>query len=218
MLRALLLAIGQITDPAFRRPLLLGAGLALLGGFGLAGLASWGLGEIAGGSGWFANVVAAAGGVLVLFAVWWFFVPLLLAISSIFLDGVAGAVERRHYPALPPPQGSPTAVQVWSGLVLAAKMAGLTLIFLPLSLVLPMVGLLALWAVAAIGLGEGLFDGVAQRRMGREAARELRRRRRSEVWGLGAALALLSLVAPLNLLVPVIGTAAMTHLLHRRGG
>jgi uncharacterized protein involved in cysteine biosynthesis len=217
MFRAIALAFGQILDPAFRRPLLLGAVLALAGGFGIAGLVGWGLEAVAGGTGWFAGVVAAAGAVLTLFAVFWFFVPLLLAVSSLFTDGVAAAVERRHYPALPPPQGAPPAVQAWAGLALAAKMAGLTLILLPLSLVLPMVGALALWGVAAIGLGEGLFEGVAMRRMGREQAAELRRRRRGEVWGMGAALALLALVAPLNLLVPVLGTAAMVHLLHREG-
>ncbi|MGG5812185.1 EI24 domain-containing protein [Falsiroseomonas sp. CW058] len=215
MFRALLLAAGQLLDPAFRRPLLLGAVLALAGGFGIAGLVGWGLGEVAGGSGWFAGVVAAAGGVLALFAVFWFFVPLLLAVASLFTDGVAEAVERRHYPALPPARGAPAAVQAWAGGALALKMAGLTLILLPLSLLLPIVGALALWAVAAIGLGEGLFEGVAMRRMGRDAAAALRRRRRGEIWGMGAALALLALVAPLNLLVPVLGTAAMTHLLHR---
>jgi uncharacterized protein involved in cysteine biosynthesis len=215
MLRALLLAVRQIPDPAFRRPLLLGAGLALAGGLLLAWAASWAVGELAGGTGWFAGAAAAAGGVLALFAVFWFFVPLLLAVASAFLDGVAAAVERRHYPALPPPEGAPVPVQVWSGVVLALKMAGIALILLPLSLLLPLVGALALWAVAAIGLGEGLFDGVAMRRMSREEAAALRRRRRGEVWGLGAALALLAAIAPLNLLVPVVGTAAMTHLLHR---
>lgn len=215
MLRALLLAIGQLPDPAFRRPLLLGAGLALAGGLGLAWLASWGVGELAGGTGWLATAAAAAGGVLVLFAVFWFFVPLLLAVASIFLDGVAAAVERRHYPALPPAVGAPAAVQAWAGAMLAAKMAGLVLILLPLSLLMPLVGAVALWAVAAIGLGEGLFEGVAMRRMTREEAAALRRRRRGEVWAMGAVLALASLVAPLNLLVPVVGTAAMTHLLHR---
>jgi uncharacterized protein involved in cysteine biosynthesis len=215
MLRILLLALGQVGDPAFRRPLLLGAALALAGGLGLAWLASWGVGELAGGTGWFATIAAAAGGVLALFAVAWFFVPLLLAVASLFTDGVAEAVERRHYPALPPPRGASAPVQAWAGGVLALKMAGLALILLPLSLVLPMIGALALWGVAAIGLGEGLFEGVAMRRMPREAAADLRRRRRGEVWTLGGTLALVSLIPVLNLLVPVLGTAAMTHLLHR---
>lgn len=215
MLRLLFLALAQLPDPAFRRPLLLGAALALAGGLGLAWLASWGVGELAGGTGWFATVAAAAGGVLALFAVFWFFVPLLLAIASVFTDGVAEAVERRHYPALPPARGAAAPVQAWAGGVLALKMAGLALILVPLSLLLPMVGAVALWGVAAIGLGEGLFEGVAMRRMPRAEAAALRRRRRGEVWTLGGALALLSLVPGLNLLVPVLGTAAMTHLLHR---
>jgi uncharacterized protein involved in cysteine biosynthesis len=215
MIRALLLAFGQIGDPAFRRPLLLGALLALAGGLGLAWLASWGVGELAGGEGWLATAAAAAGGLLVLFIAWWLFVPLLLGIASLFLDGVAAAVERRHYPALPPASGASTAAQAWSGLVLAAKLAAITLIFLPLSLLLPLIGAVALWAVAAIGLGEGLYLGVAQRRMPVGAAEAQKRARRGEIWALGAVLAALGLVAPLNLLVPVIGTAAMVHLLHR---
>ncbi|WP_226381360.1 EI24 domain-containing protein [Falsiroseomonas ponticola] len=208
-------AFRQLPDPAFRQPVLLGAAGALAGLLAIGALASWGLGHLAAGTGWFAGVAAAAGGVLVVFAAWWLFVPMLLAISGLFLDGVAAAVERRHYPALPPAAGASTAGQAWSGFVLAAKMAGLTLILLPLSLVLPMIGTLGLWGVAAIGLGEGLFEGVALRRMDRAAAEALRRRRRSAIWGLGGALAAMAAVPLLNLLVPVLGTAAMTHLLHR---
>ncbi len=215
MLRALLLALRQITDPDFRRPLLLGAGLALGSGLALAALAAWGVQALAGGEGWFAGMAAAAGGVLVLFAAFWLFVPLLLAIASLFLDGVAAAVERRFYPGLPPPAGTSALQQARSGAALALKMAGITLILLPLSLLLPLVGAVALWLVAAIGLGEGLFLGVAQRRLPATAAETLRRQRRGEIWALGGLLALLGAIAPLNLLVPVLGTAAMVHLFHR---
>jgi uncharacterized protein involved in cysteine biosynthesis len=215
MLRALFLSVGQIGDPAFRAPLLKGAALALLGGLALVVLAGWGVGWLAGGEGWFATAAAAAGGVLALFAAWWLFVPALLAIASVFLDPVAAAVERRHYPGLPPPAGAGVVAAGWYGLVMSARVAGLTLLLLPFSLVLPMVGVIALWGVAAIGLGEGFFEGVAQRRMSAEAAAGLRRARRSEVWAMGGALALLGAVPGLNLLLPVLGTAAMTHLLHR---
>lgn len=218
MFRALLLGLGQLPDPAFRRPLLVGAALALAGGIALAAGVGWGLGRIAGGEGWLAATATAAGGLLGLLAVWWLFVPLLLAIASLFLDGVAAAVERRHYPALPPPAGAPVAAQLRAGLVLAAKLAALTLVLLPLSLLLPVVGAVAVWAVAAIGLGEGLFAGVAQRRFGLAEAEALRRARRGAIWSLGGVLALAGLVAPLNLLVPVVGTAAMVHLLHRAPG
>jgi uncharacterized protein involved in cysteine biosynthesis len=216
MIRALLLAIGQIGDLSFRRPLLLGAALALAGGIVLALLASWGAGALAGGDGWLATAASALGGLLVILLAWWLFIPMLLGIASLFLDGVAAAVERRHYPSLPPATGASTAAQVWSGVALAAKMAAITLILLPLSLLVPVVGAFALWAVAAIGLGDGLFLGVAQRRMPVPAAAALRRRMRPRIWGLGGILALAGLVTPLNLLVPVLGTAAMVHLLHRK--
>ncbi|WP_270938686.1 EI24 domain-containing protein [Falsiroseomonas oryzae] len=215
MFPAIRLAIGQIGDPAFLRPLLLGAALALAGGLGLSALASWAVAWLAGGEGWIATAAATAGGLLALVLVWWLFVPLLLAIASLFLDGVAAAVERRHYPALPPPQGAPVAAQIWSGLVLAGRMAAITLVVLPLSFLVPVVGALLLWAVAAVSLGEGLFLGVAQRRMPVAAAEALNRQRRPQVWALGAVLALVGVIAPLNLLVPVLGTAAMVHLLQR---
>ncbi|MDP3417532.1 MAG: EI24 domain-containing protein [Falsiroseomonas sp.] len=216
MLQPLLLALRQIPDPAFRRPLFFGALGALAGLAGLAWLSAWGLGAVAGGEGWLANAAAAAGVVLVAVAAWWLFIPLLLAVAGLFLDGVAEAVERRHYPALPPPQGASTAVQAWGAAVMAAKLVGLTLILLPLSLLLPVVGVVLLWAVAAIFLGDGLFEGVALRRMERASADALRRQRRLAIWGLGGVLALLAAVPVANLLVPVLGTAAMTHLLHRR--
>ncbi|MFC2998937.1 EI24 domain-containing protein [Falsiroseomonas tokyonensis] len=215
MLENLLLAMRQLPDPAFRRPLAFGALGALAGLVGLGWLSAWGLGAVAGGEGWLATAAAAAGALLVAVAAWWLFIPLLLAISGLFLDGVAEAVERRHYPALPPPQGASVPAQVWSSTVLAAQMVALTLVLLPLSLLLPGIGLVLLWAVAAIGLGQGLFEGVALRRMGTEAARALRRRRRLAIWSLGGLLALVAAVPGLNLLVPVLGTAAMTHLLHR---
>ncbi|MGX9966595.1 EI24 domain-containing protein [Roseomonas sp. F4] len=215
MLTPLLLALRQIPDPAFRRPLWLGALGALLGLLGLGLLSAWGLGALAGGEGWLATAAATAGAVLVVFAAWWLFIPLLLAVAGQFLDGVAAAVEARHYPELPPPRGASAAAQAWGALVLAAKLGALTLILLPLSLLLPVVGVLLLWVVAAIGLGQGLFEGVALRRMGRDAAEALRRRHRGRIWALGGVLALLAAVPVLNLLVPVLGTAAMTHLLHR---
>ncbi len=216
MLQTLLLAARQLPDPAFRRPLILGAAGALAGLAGLAWLSAWGLGALSGGEGWLATAATAAGAVLVVVAAWWLFIPLLLAVAGLFLDGVAAAVERRHYPSLPPPQGAGTAAQAWGAAVMAARLVGLTLVLLPLSLLLPVVGVVILWAVAAIFLGEGLFEGVALRRMGRAPAEALRRQRRGAIWALGGALALLAAVPVLNLLVPVLGTAAMTHLLHGR--
>ena len=218
MITPLLLALRQLGDPAFRGPLLKGLGGAVLVFAGLVVAGAWGADALAGGSGWLARAAAALGGLLALGLAVWLFVPVMLAVAGLFLDPVAEAVERRFYPGLPPARGASLAAQARFNLWFGLRMGALSLATLPLALAVPPVGTVLLWLVSAFGLGHGLFEGVAQRRMGVAEARALRRGREAPVLGIGAVLAALSLVPVLNLLVPVLGTAAMTHLLHRNAG
>jgi uncharacterized protein involved in cysteine biosynthesis len=217
MIAPLFLALRQLGDPAFASPLLKGLGGAVLVFAGLVAAGAWGAEALAGGSGWLATAAAALGGALALGLAVWLFVPVVLAVAGLFLDPVAEAVERRFYPGLPPARGASLAAQVRFNLWLGLRLAVLSLAALPLALALPPVGAALLWLVSAVGLGHGLFEGVAQRRMGVADARALRRAREARVLAVGAVLAGVSLVPVLNLLVPVVGTAAMTHLLHRNG-
>jgi CysZ protein len=81
---------------------------------------------------------------------------------------------------------------------------------------LPGVGLLLGWVVTGWAIGRGLFVGVAMRRMQRPAALDLYARRWLQTLVPGICLALASTLPPLNLLVPVIGIAAMVHVFHGR--
>jgi CysZ protein len=218
MMSALFLSFRQLGDPAFRTPLLKAAGLAALGFAGLVALCAWGADWLAGGEGWIAAVASALGGLLALFGAVWLFLPAVIAIAGLFLDGVAGAVERVHYPQLPPARGAPLHAQVMASLRLALRVLGLMVVALPIALLMPPLGAVVLFVVGAFSLGYGLFDGVAQRRMGVVPALALRRRLRLPILGLGAVLAAASAVPLLNLMVPVLGTAAMTHLFHRKSG
>ncbi|MEY4794242.1 MAG: hypothetical protein RL724_1178, partial [Pseudomonadota bacterium] len=120
MPQALFLAFGQLGDPAFRRPLILGvlgAALAFLGLIWLAAwLAAW---AAAGGPEWLAWITQAGGAAAGVFLGWWLFLPVALGIAAQFTDSIAGAVERRHYPNLPPPSGASALAQagygVWFG-------------------------------------------------------------------------------------------------------
>ena len=212
---SLLLPLRQITDPGFRWPLLKGVAGALLAFAGLVWLADWGVSALVGGDGWLATLAGLLGGVLVLVSAIWLFVPVMLGIASLFLDEVAEAVEKRFYPALPRPQGAGLHAQIWAGVVLGLRMLVLTVLVMILALFAPPVGAVLFWVVAAVSLGNGLFDGVAQRRMAVPDATLLRRRLRWPIWAVGGVLALAALVPVLNLVVPVWGTAAMTHLLQR---
>ncbi|MBW8270248.1 EI24 domain-containing protein [Caldovatus aquaticus] len=222
LLHAVLLAFRQCDDPAFRRPLWRAAAaaaacFALLFWLALRG-AAW---LAAGAPDWLAGpmldwAAQALGGLLALLLAGWLLVPALVTLAGLFADPVAAAVERRHYPHLPPPAGGASiAAQIGAGLRLGARLLVLHLVLIPVALLLPGVGAALAFLVGAWGLGAGLFESVAMRRMGTAAARAERRRRRLSVLGLGALGVLAAAVPLLNLLVPVIGTAAATHLLHR---
>lgn len=210
---AFLLALGQIGDPAFRRPLwlgVLGAAIAfVLLIWGAVETASW----AAGGAGWLSWLAQAGGGALGLLLAWWLFLPVAAAIAAQLVESVATAVERRHYPWLPPPCGASVAAQIAFGLRFGARLLLLQLVMLPL-LFVPLIGVAIALAVSAYALGAGMVIQTALLRMDMPAAREAWRRNRLSGWVLGLVLAVMAIVPLLNLLVPVLGTAAAVHLLH----
>lgn len=218
MPQALLLALAQLGDPAFRAPLLKGmilAGLALAGLlWGGVATAGWAAGGSAAWVGWLAS---AFGGLLALFLAWWLFLPVAAGLSSLFVEDVARAVEARHYPHLPPARGASVIAQGSWGLWFALKMLAVQFLLLPLMLV-PGLGFIVALGVSALLLGRGLFEATAQLRLPLDQAAAARASRRWPVWALGLALALLSLIPLAGLLVPVLGTAASVHLLQRRAG
>lgn len=212
---ALFLALGQIGDPAFRRPLLLG----VLGAALALGLLTWGAVETAawaaaGGAGWLSWLAQAAGGAVGLLLAWWLFLPVAAAIAAQLVEPVAAAVERRYYPGLPPPRGASVAAQVAFGLRFGLRLLLIQILLLPLFF-LPVVGFVLALLVSAHALGAGMVQQTALLRMDMPQARLAWRQRRLSGWVLGLALAAMALVPFLNLLVPVLGTAASVHLLHR---
>jgi len=211
---ALFLALGQIGDPAFRRPLILG----VLGALLAIALLAWGAIEAAawaaGGTGWLSWLAQAGGGAAALLLAWWLFLPVAAAIASQLVEPVASAVERRHYPHLPPASGASVAAQVAFGLRFGLRLLAIQLLLLPLLLV-PVVGFSLALLVSAHALGAGIVQQTALLRMDAPAARAAWRRMRLSGWVLGLLLALMALVPLLNLLVPVLGTAASVHLLQR---
>ncbi len=115
MFSALAKAFGQLSDPAFRRVLVRSMLAALVVFIGVWIAAWYGLswsGEAL--SGWAALepggiwdnvlgwVVGAAGVVALLVASFLLFPAIMSIALSLMLEGIAQAVERRHYPGLPP--------------------------------------------------------------------------------------------------------------------
>ena len=208
-------AVGQIGDRVFLTVVAQSLGLSALVFFALHaaaigivhGMLAW-HGPLA----WLADLLGSlAASALAL----WLFLPLAAIIASLFLNPIAAAVEARWYPHLPPAAGASVMSQIGVSLTFGLRVLALNILALLLVLLLPGPGLLLGWAVAAYGLGRGLFLAVAMRRMTRTAAEQVYGAGHWAILAQGAAMALSGTVPLLNLLIPVIGTAAMVHVLDR---
>lgn len=212
MIRALARAVGQLPDPAFTRVLILSAlgtillFVCLLSGFGWL-LTHTSLFDI----GWVETGIDLLGGLASLVLTWLMFPAVMVAVSSTMLDSIVDAVERRHYPHLPPPRRIP----VWHSVREGAKFLGLVvlvnLLALPFYFV-PVVNLFVWFLVNGYLIGREYFELVAVRRLGPAGVKFLRDERRVGLFAAGVIIAFLSSLPLVNLLMPVLAAAFMAHL------
>ncbi len=223
---ALAKAFGQLADRAVVLVAVksVGVTLVLFAGLGAglyAGLATLFRSEMIAGAlpeAYVGAVQALLAAVLGVAAFWLLFRVVALAVLQFFADEVVAAVEARHYPALaaqatPLPFHRDLANSV-KGLMRAL---GYNLLALPLAAVLAFTAIgpaLVFLAVNAVLLGREFTDMAWLRHcrgdlLGNPAVR-------SERLLLGGAIAVMMLVPLLNLIAPVIGAAAGTHLVLRR--
>jgi CysZ protein len=226
----ILRAIGQLDDPALLGVLVKTVLLSLLCFAGLAAGGVWLLHHLLGPDGalgalglspdgvpalllgWTAG---ALGGLAAIISALWLFLPLAVVIASLFMEPVCRAVERRWYPALPPARGAGIWPQLWEGVAIGLQVLALSLVSLLIALLVPVVGQVAGWAITAWAIGRGLFTAVAMRRMTRREALWAYRSRRFDVLVQAAVLTVAGTVPLANFLLPVLGPAAMVHVLLR---
>ena len=209
-------ALGQIGDGRFTKVLLLGVALtvALLIG-ATAGLV-WLVTSLAGGSQitWLGDILAWGSVLLMLVLSVFLMVPVASAITSMFLDEVAQAVEDKHYPHLPkvPPVPFSDAMRDtvnFLGVLIAANLVAIVLYVM-----LPPFAPLIFWGLNGFLLGREYFTLAAMRRIGRENAKALRSEHAGTIWLAGFLMAIPLSVPLVNLLIPILGAATFTHLFH----
>ena len=168
------------------------------------------------GSGGF--VAAALVGLVLIVSLWFLFRLVALAVLQLFGDEVVQAVEARHYPAA---AASAHALgwreEVRVGLRSLVRSLGYNLLALPVALALLVTGIgtvLVFAAVNAVLLGRELTEMAALRH--RDGAGNAPLPGFATRTALGAVVVALLLVPFVNLLAPVLGAAAATHLVHRR--
>ncbi len=164
--------------------------------------------------GWANWIVDTFTGLAIFFAVLLVAPAVLLAITGLFLSWVVAAVERRHYPHLPPARDVPIIEDIASVLRFAALLLALNLLVLPLYLVLPVLNFPISWTLNGYLAGREYYDLVAIRRLEKAEREGLRRANGGRIFRAGFVVALLMTVPVLNLVMPVVAAAYMTHVFH----
>ena len=218
MLAAFTLALGQLGDrkilAVIARSLALTVAVFASAGVGVwFAIAAW---TPTDGNGGFA--AAALVGLVLIVSLWFLFRLVALAVLQLFGDEVVRAVEARHYPAA---AASAHALGWREELRVAlrslGRSLGYNLLALPVALLLLVTGVgtvLVFAAVNAVLLGRELTEMAAMRHRDDSGAAPLPGF--ATRTALGAIVVALLLVPFLNLLAPVLGAAAATHLVHRR--
>lgn len=218
MLNAFALAFGQLGD---RRILaVLAKSIALtLAVFAALGGGLWyaiGVWQPRDGNGGF--VAAILVGLVLIVLLWLLFRVVALAVLQLFGDEVVRAVEAKHYPdAAASARALGWREELRVGLRSLLRALGYNLLALPLALALIATAIgpaLLFAAVNAVLLGRELTEMVALRH--RDAAGEAPLPGFATRTLLGAGVVALLLMPLVNLLAPVLGVAAATHLVHRR--
>ena len=217
-------ALGQLSDPRFRRVVLIGVllSLALLIGIYAAflGLIQWATPEtidipFVGPVGGLGALLSWGSALFMIGLSVFLMVPVASAFTSLFLDDVAQAVEDRHYPALPSIPRQPFMDGLIEGVNFFSVLIAVNLLALLLYAFAGPFIPVVFWAVNGFLLGREYFTMIAARRLGREKAKALRRQHAATIWMAGTLMAAPLSVPLVNLLVPVLGAATFTHLFHR---
>ena len=217
-------AVAQLPDPRFRRVLVLGIGLTIALLFAAYAGVLWlvqtvtadgvslpFLGKVA----WLGDLLSwGSVGLMVVLSVF-LMIPVASAMTSLFLDDIAQAVEDLHYPDLP---AVPRA-DFWDSLRdtvnFLGVLIGANVLAFALYALLPIFAVPIFFALNGYLLGREYFQIAAMRRIGRAEAKLLRKKHSGKVWIAGCLMALPLSIPVLNLVIPVLGAATFTHLFHR---
>ncbi|WP_333713244.1 EI24 domain-containing protein [Yoonia sp.] len=222
--QAFFAALGQLPDPRFRSVLLRGLGLTIGLLFGFYLVLRWLIGLIFsdpvtlpffGEVTWIDSALGWGTLGLVLLMSVFLMVPVASAITGLFLDEVADAVEAEHYPHLPVVKGVHFLDGLMDSLGFLGVLIGANIAALFLYVIFPFAAPFIFYGMNGYLLGREYFQLAAMRREGREGAKALRRKHNATIWAAGCLMAIPLSFPLINLVIPILGAATFTHLYHR---
>ncbi|EBA13041.1 EI24 domain-containing protein [Roseobacter sp. CCS2] len=223
ILASFLKAVAQLPDRRFRSVLWRGIALTIALLVGIYALLLWliewltddpitlpGVGEVT----WVGDLLGWGSLGLVILMSIFLMVPVASAITSLFLDEVAQAVEDKHFTGLP----DVPHLTIWDGLrdtvnFLGVLIAANIFAFI-LYIIFPFAAIFIFYALNGYLLGREYFQLAAMRRIGRAAAKDLRKQHSMKIWLAGCLMAVPLTFPLINLIIPILGAATFTHLYH----
>lgn len=218
-------ALGQITDRRFLGVLLKALGLTIALLVAMTAGAGWLVSFVPTdlGEWWLVGRVElptvglqtlAVGGMLL--ASSFLMIPVAALFVGLFLDQIADAVEARHYPSLPAPNRSGLVADLFASLRFAGLVILLNLLALIFYLLSGPFAPLVFVALNGYLLGREYFELVAARHLPTSEAAALRKQNFWRSWLAGILMTIPLTIPVMNLIVPVLGVATITHQFHRR--
>lgn len=204
-------AFSQLDDPALRRVMWRGFGLAAGVLILLLALASWGLaGLTVFDIGWLDSLIAGLGGLGAVVVAVLMFPGAMIAVQGLLLDDAAEAVERKHYPLVSAAAAS-LRTSLESALRLAVLSIALNLLALPFYVFLALIAPFIYYTLNGILFGREYFELVALRRMPPAEVRAMRKRHGGTLFVAGVTIAGFFSIPVLGLFMPAVATAFMVH-------
>ncbi len=215
MIRAFELAARQLGDPKLRTIIWWSLLVSLVLQIGIAWLGWWLLQSFATFEmKWINEIIVWASGAGVIVLALMLFPASFGIVISIFLEQIADIVEAEHYPHLGKARGIPIWTGIWTGVVFLLAVLAINLVMLPfyvLALFIAGLGAVLFYAVNGWLAGRVYYEQVALRRLSPAEVKAWRGANTGVLWLTGIVIVFLGTIPILNLIVPVLGVAAMVH-------
>jgi CysZ protein len=220
-------ALGQLFDPRFRRVLFLGVALTIALLVAVYALFIWFMAgfvegpinlPLVGEVGWIGDLLGWASIFLLIFFSMFLMLPVASAITSLFLDDVAQAVEEEFYPGVPPAGRVSFADGLMETVGFLAVLIVANIVALFLYVLFPFLTPVIFYGMNGYLLGREYFLLAAIRHEGRASAKVMLAANRGQIWLAGCLMAVPLSIPLMNLFIPVLGAATFTHLYHRLNG
>ena len=215
MIRAFDLALRQLGDPKLRAVVWQSLLLSLVLQIAIGVLAWWALQHFATFQWeWVNSAIRWLGGGAVTVLALLLFPASFGIVISVFMERIADIVESEYYPELGKARGIPIWTGIWTGVVFLIAVVILNLVMLPLYLVALFVaglGAVLFYAINGWLTARLYYEQVALRRRNPADVKAWRKANAGALWLTGIVIVFLGTIPILNLIVPVLGVAAMVH-------